>query len=224
MYIYHYSKTTGEYLTKSKAEADPAQTKKQGEFVPLVPKYATTLEPPETETAIQTPVFTNGAWVLTADYRNTHKKCDDNFTITDITTLGELTDGYLVTNELAELIQANSDNYKISEGEVVEKDDDDKAKDREEQFKSEFFETSLGWIRRTVTMADGTTKNFLSDLLIPIKTGLELGQTITIITYNTPDFTQEYTDEYIISLQEKKEATTEFIQECLLQLMADFGS
>ena len=123
MYIYHYSKDTGEYLTKSKAEADPAQTKKQGEFVPLVPKYATTIEPPsygKNEAA----VFKEGAWEIVPDYRNTHKKCDDNLNITDITELGEISDGYLVTNELAELIQENPDNCKISSGEVAAKDED----------------------------------------------------------------------------------------------------
>lgn len=93
---------------------------------------------------------------------------------------------------------------------------------RKEQFESQFFETSLGWIRRTVTMKDGSTKDFLGELLMPIKTGLELGQAIEIITYSTPDYTQDLTSEYLISLQVKKEATATFIQECLVQLVTDF--
>ncbi len=93
---------------------------------------------------------------------------------------------------------------------------------REEGFEQNFFNTSLGWIRRKVNMQDGTTKDFLSDLLLQIKLGVDLGQDIKIITYSTPDFSQEITDEYMISLQSYKSATAEFIQECLSQLVADF--
>ena len=98
-----------------------------------------------------------------------------------------------------------------------------KAEAREKQFKNVFFQTSLGWIRRKVNMKDGSVKDFLADLLLPIKAGLELGQKVVIITYKTPDFTIDYDEEYIISLQEKKEATAGFIQECLMQTVADFG-
>ena len=94
---------------------------------------------------------------------------------------------------------------------------------RKKQFNNEFFQTSLGWIRRKVNMKDGSTKDFLADLLLPIKAGLELGQKVVIITYKTPDFTIDYDEEYVISLQERKEATAGFIQECLMQTVADFG-
>lgn len=99
----------------------------------------------------------------------------------------------------------------------------EQAEAREKQFNNEFFQTSLGWIRRKVNMKDGSTKDFLADLLLPIKAGLELGQKVVIITYKTPDFTIDYDEEYVISLQERKEATAEFIQECLMQTVADFG-
>ena len=99
----------------------------------------------------------------------------------------------------------------------------EQAEAREKQFNNEFFQTSLGWIRRKVNMKDGSTKDFLADLLLPIKAGLELGQKVVIITYKTPDFTIDYDEEYVISLQERKEATSEFIQECLMQTVADFG-
>lgn len=99
----------------------------------------------------------------------------------------------------------------------------EQAEAREKQFKNEFFQTSLGWIRRKVNMKDGSVKDFLADLLLPIKAGLELGQKVVIITYKTPDFTKDYNEEYIVSLQERKEATADFIQECLMQTVADFG-
>ena len=94
---------------------------------------------------------------------------------------------------------------------------------RKEQFEQEFFKTTLGWIRRKVNMKDGTTKDFLSDLLLQIKAGIELGQEVVIITYSEPDYTQEITSDYIISLQARKIATPEFIQECLIQTVSDFG-
>ena len=96
------------------------------------------------------------------------------------------------------------------------------ALERETEFKKEFFETSLGWIRRKVNMKDGSKKDFLSDLLLQIKAGLELGQNIEIVTYSTPDFSNDLTPEYLLSLQVKKNATSEFIQECLMQTVADF--
>ena len=115
--------------------------------------------------------------------------------------------------------------YVLQDGVLVINPDyeQEQAEVREKLFNNEFFQTSLGWIRRKVNMKDGSTKDFLADLLLPIKAGLELGQKVVIITYKSPDFTIEYDEEYVISLQERKEATAEFIQECLMQTVADFG-
>lgn len=93
---------------------------------------------------------------------------------------------------------------------------------RQEAFEKEFFNTSLGWIRREVRMQDGSTRNFLSDLLLQIKAGLEMGVNVDILTYKLPDFTQELSDEYIKTLQEIKPADSEFIQECLMQTVTDW--
>ena len=98
----------------------------------------------------------------------------------------------------------------------------EKAQKRQQIFEQEFFQTSLGWIRRKVNMQDGSKKDFLSDLLLQIKAGLELGQNVQIITYSLPDFTQEITEEYMLTLQTRKNATLQFIQECLMQTVADF--
>ena len=94
---------------------------------------------------------------------------------------------------------------------------------RKKLFEQEFFNTSLGWIRRKVNMKDGSKKDFLSDLLLQIKAGLELGQVVEIITYSQPDFSQEISEEYMISLQARKNATLEFIGECLNRTVMDFG-
>lgn len=95
--------------------------------------------------------------------------------------------------------------------------------ERKTKFEREFFETSLGWIRRNVTMIDGSKKDFLSDLLLQIKAGIELGQDVQIITYSLPDFSIEIDDEYMISLQTKKSATLAFVAECLQRTVQDFG-
>ena len=95
---------------------------------------------------------------------------------------------------------------------------------RRESFEKEFFVTSLGWIRRQVNMMDGSKKDFLADLLLSVKAGMEMGQNVKIITYKTPDFSKEPTTEYIESLQEIKSVTPEFIQECLFQTVKDFGA
>lgn len=127
----------------------------------------------------------------------------------------ETYDGNLYALEPDEILQ---------EGIVVKNPDyeTELAQSREELFKSKFFQTSLGWIRRKVSMKDGSTKDFLSDLLMQIKMGIDAGQEIPIVTYNTPVFSQELTEEYLLSLQANKAATPEFIQECLSQLVSDF--
>ena len=72
-------------------------------------------------------------------------------------------------------------------------------------------------------MKDGSIKDFLADLLMPIKAGMELGRQVDIITYGTPDFSVIPTFAYMESLQEIKSVTPEFIQECLFQTVKDFG-
>lgn len=124
--------------------------------------------------------------------------------------------------EVSEDVYNNLDKYIYQEGQIVlDPDYDTKiiAK-RQEQFNKDFFNTSLGYIRRKVTMATGETKDFLSDLLPTISMGVQMGQSVTIITYREPDFAQEEID--WVTLQDIKEVTSGFIQECFLQLSQDF--
>lgn len=96
------------------------------------------------------------------------------------------------------------------------------AQSKQNQFNKEFFLTSLGYIRRKVSMSTGETKDFLSDLLPVISMGVQSGQTVPIITYSLPDFSKELTKEYLESLQTVKNVTAQFVQECFLQLSNDF--
>ena len=91
---------------------------------------------------------------------------------------------------------------------------------REKDFNKAFFNTSLGYIRRLVTMQDGSKKDFLSDLLPVISMGVQSGMPVNILTYDKPPFDEDVTDweEY----QHQVVVTPQFIQECFLQLSNDF--
>lgn len=91
---------------------------------------------------------------------------------------------------------------------------------RQSEFLKEFFLTSLGYIRRSVSMADGGKKDFLSDLLPVISMGVQAGQEVKVIAYTMPDFTEEVTD--WTQYQHVETVTPQFVQECFLQLSNDF--
>ena len=76
--------------------------------------------------------------------------------------------------------------------------------EQEEEFNKQFFLTSLGYVRRSVTMKDGSHKDFLSDIL-PL---LEVG--VPVLTY-TRDL-----------VQKRVLATKEFINQCKQQMLRDF--
>ena len=97
----------------------------------------------------------------------------------------------------------------------------EEAEIREADFNKAFFQTSLGYVRRSVTMADGSHKDFLSDLLPVISMGVQSGMPVNILTYDKPPFDHDIEDwtEY----QNQVAVTAQFIQECFLQLSADFA-
>lgn len=141
---------------------------------------------------------------------------EDEYGSADVQNIG-------VSEEYYNNAQLYGNNYYIYDnGEIVLNPnyEQEQAQKRQSDFEKEFFNTSLGWIRRAVTMADGSTKDFLSDLLPAISMALNMGQAVNIITYKTPDFTHEITDWTIY--QEVKQATPQFIQECFNQLNNDF--
>lgn len=114
---------------------------------------------------------------------------------------------------------------KLVDGEVIDNTEEyeqEQIQAKQEEFNKEFFLTSLGYIRRKVSMSTGETKDFLSDLLPVISMGVQSGQTVPIITYSLPDFSKELTKEYLESLQTVQNVTAEFVQECFLQLSNDF--
>jgi hypothetical protein len=83
---------------------------------------------------------------------------------------------------------------------------------KQKQFTTQFFNTSLGYVKRKVTMQDGSIKDFLSDILPLLQTD------IPIITYNEPDFTKDE-----LPTQNTNVIVTEdFINECKQQVLIDF--
>ena len=96
-------------------------------------------------------------------------------------------------------------------GEIYFEDDIELIQEREMRFEKEFFETSLGWVRRDVKMQDDTIRDFLSDILPLLQVG------IPVLTYQKPDFI-----EVIEPVQNKVIVTEEFINECKQQVLKDF--
>lgn len=115
-------------------------------------------------------------------------------------------------------------NYEIKETETALEawgyTEEEIREEREREFNKAFFLTSLGYIRRSVTMADGSKKDFLSDLLPVISMGVQAGTHVNILTYDKPPFDKDIEDwtEY----QHQVVVTPRFIQECFMQLSNDF--
>ena len=117
------------------------------------------------------------------------------------------------------------DTWDIIDGVFTDLRDTEEYKEKQKQeriveFNKEFFNTSLGYIRRSVNMKDGTHKDFLSDLLPTISMAVQMGQEVKVIAYDMPDFEDlKPIEEY----QHNEVVTPQFIQECFMQLSADFG-
>ena len=163
MNLYNYDKNTKEYLSTTLASADPMETKIRGEFIPLVPAYATLLEPPttgENEVAI----FNGKVWEIKKDFRVSHKICDENFNIKDITEIGEIEENYLITTEMAELIKENPDKFKIQNEEITQKTEEEYQeflnnkikKEETEKIKNQLLELDSKAIRPIRAILAGT--------------------------------------------------------------------
>lgn len=128
----------------------------------------------------------------------------------------------IVSYEVTEEVYNNIDHYIWDGSDVVLNPnyDEEQEQARQAEFLKEFFNTSLGYIRRSVTMADGSHKDFLSDLLPVISMGVQAGSPVSVIAYNMPDFSEPVTD--WTQYQHIETVTPQFIQECFLQLQNDF--
>lgn len=98
----------------------------------------------------------------------------------------------------------NPTKYYVKDNELCVKTLEEIEADRQAQFDREFFKTSLGYVRRNVSMKTGETKDFLADIL-PV---LEVG--VPVIFYDR-DLNQS-----------KKMVTEVFLAECKEQILKDF--
>lgn len=163
MNLYNYDKNTKEYLSITLASADPMETKIKGEFVPLVPACATVIEPPKTGEN-EVAIFNGKVWEIKKDFRVSHKICDENFNIKDITEIGEIEEKYLVTADMAKLIKENPDKFKIQNEEIVQKTEEEYQeflnnkikKEETEKIKNQLLELDSKAIRPIRAILAGT--------------------------------------------------------------------
>ncbi len=156
MNLYNFDPNTKEYLMTTIASADPMETKIKGEFIPLVPAYATLVEPPKTGEG-EVAIFNGESWEIKKDFRVSHKICDENFNIKDITEIGEIEENYLITTEMAELIKENPNNFKIQDGEIVQKTETEieEEKAQEEAERIAMLNLTAADVERAIYKAKG---------------------------------------------------------------------
>ena len=102
--------------------------------------------------------------------------------------------------------------YALQDNEIIENDkviidpdyEEKKKAEEEKEFNQQFFRTSLGYVRRTVTMKNGSTKDFLTDILPLLVVG------VPVLVYSRE------------LEQTRIQATEPFINECKQQLFKDF--
>ena len=205
MKIYHYDKNSGVFLRESEAELDPAELAINHKRVYVVPAYATKTKPPKTSVH-QIAIFKEDSWEIEDDYRGMYM-VDANMSPVPVIEYGSLPEGYVpITEAQARKIKEDKIYYIIQDGELVLNPnyEEEKEKEKEEQFNKFFFQTSLGYVRRSVSMKTQEVLNFLTDIL-PL---LEVGTPIIVYTKDLKQSTEL--------------ATEQFIQECKLQLYKDF--
>ena len=98
----------------------------------------------------------------------------------------------------------NPTKYYVKDNELCVKTLEEIEAEEQAQFDKEFFKTSLGYVRRNVSMKTGETKDFLADIL-PV---LEVG--VPVIFYDR-DLNQS-----------RKMVTEVFLAECKEQILKDF--
>ena len=218
MKIYLFDRNTKEYIGEEEASSNPEETRVKGEFVPLLPPNATLIVPPEFSEG-KTPIFNGNNWEIVDDFRKKFMKVDDNFDVSEITSLGSQKGYYVVEKSIGELIRKCPSNYKIQDGIVVMKSEEEinleACEKRKSKFEAEYFQTSKGWVKRDVILPNGDVKDFIADILLQIKASLELGVEVKVTFYKTPDFTNP--SENLENLSKKESVDMDFVNECLTQ-------
>lgn len=204
MIIYNYDKITKEYIGESEAALDVEESKKTGQDVYSLPANASFNKPPKAKKN-ETVIYNNG-WCIVPDYRGQYM-VNANMEPEGVYNFGALPEGYVpITAAQAAKILEDDLYYIISDGALIVNPnyEEEKQEREDEEFNKQFFNTSLGYVRRAVTMKDGSKKDFLSDILPLLAPG------VPILTYSR-------------ELEQSQVITTEqFINECKQQMLIDF--
>ena len=218
MKIYFYDKKTKEYLGAEEAYKDPAESKKQGKFIPLIPACAVLIKPPAVlDNQIQIFNTDKKEWDIVSDYRKNFCKIDKDLNVFDITETGGITSDYiLVSKDTAEEIKKSKDKFKIINNKIVKKSDEEyaaekfteakMAKYRENEEKSDYARYNQSF---TVTIQDkecvfDTSSKTQTDLLTAFavcSTGLTYDGWIT---NNGVELNLTIDDVYLISASFKE--------------------
>lgn len=130
----------------------------------------------------------------------------------------------LINVEITEYIFNNIDKYMWDKTKQViilnPNYEQEQAQKREENFNREFFNTSLGYVRRKFTNKNGEIKDFLSDAFPSLLLAFQNGIIGEIFVYDKPPFTEEVIDWTLY--QHKVYITQQFIQDCFTQSRVDF--
>ena len=123
--------------------------------------------------------------------------------------LEENATGKIIVSYNGEVFTAEPDYYYIDENHQWQQRtqaevDDIRRQKEENEFNKQFFNTSLGYVKRKYTNKTGEVKDFLSDALPLLQAGVQ------VLTY-----TRELQ-------QNKVTATEQFINECKQQVLIDF--
>lgn len=116
-----------------------------------------------------------------------------------------VSDADIQNMEVSELVfndySANPSKYYCENGVLKTKTEEEQ---KQEILAEQFFNTSLGYVRRKVTMKDGSIRDFLSDILPLLQVG------VPVLTYTS-------------NLEQTKVLVTEqFLGECKQQMLQDF--
>lgn len=96
MIVYNYDRYTSEYTGQGDADLDVIATRREGKEIYVLPVYSTFEKPPVTSN-LKVAVYNNG-WVVKDDFRGMYK-VNETMRPQKITTIGSVTQGYIVITE-----------------------------------------------------------------------------------------------------------------------------
>lgn len=201
--IYNYKADTKEFTgVIEQADKDSAKSAQVGHFVPMVHANATLLEPPtveenqiqvysrtvetheepyevidpetgESHTEYKTVTTVIENWNIEADYRKNFVKVDNDLNVSAIDTIGEQEGYIIVDKETGADIQADKNWYKIVDGEIVKKSQEEYEKETLEHAKQAKLSENET-IREKFLVSGVEYKNILWDSDIEQKLNLSI--------------------------------------------------